>query len=348
MLKFIKSNLTNLLKFKAEKPKYYRFRLDETGYKHQCPACKQKALVLYIDYDVNQPMDPNHEAGRCDREHKCGYHYPPKTFLYKNPGFKPKPGYKRHRFRIIEDTAPSFIPQEIMQNSLRNHDGNRLLFFLKKKFGKKKVEKMLEMYHVGKLDEWGDDNAVFWQVDVNSNVRAGKIMWYDCETGKRRKSKNEICQIGWIHSMLKLPDFNLDQCFYGEKLVPLHPEKIIFIVESEKTALIASMYYPEYVWLACGGSNGLSAKKFKVLRNRKVILLPDHGMYEKWLEKSKTLNHVGSLQVSDWLERIREERYDLEDGFDIADVILADLTAEEMENEDDCGNEDEFINNKNN
>lgn len=306
------------------KPKYYRFRLAGDSTKHQCPDCGQKTLTLYMDTEIDEPIDPSHKSGRCDREHKCGYHYPPKAFFYKNPDLKPKPSDKPRRFRVVEDVVSSYIPRQIMLASLGDYMKNALLFFLKNMFGVEKVEELLKMYHVGKLDGWGDDNVVFWMVDALGCVRAGKMMRYDWQTGKRSKTKNESCRVGWVHSMLKIPNFNLDQCFFGEHLLPKHPEKTVFIVESEKTSLIASMCYPEYLWLASGGVNGLSAKRFKALWKRDVILLPDHGMYEKWLEKSKTFYHIGSLQVSDWMEQIRTERSDLKDGFDLADVILSE------------------------
>jgi hypothetical protein len=235
----------------------------------------------------------------------------------KNPDFKPLHATKmQQRFEIMK--PPSFIQPAIMQDSVSDNSQNDFAIFLTRRFGKEKADELLKMYNVGTLN----GSTVFWQVDVNGNVRSGKMMFYNDDTGKRRKRETNIGNITWVHKVLDIPDFNLVQCFFGEHLLPLYPDKKVIIVESEKTAIIASLYVPEYLWLANSGNNGLSAKKFEVLKNRDVILHPDHGQYEKWLEKSKTLKHVGSLHVTDVIVRISEEDCTFEDGFDIADVLL--------------------------
>ncbi|MFT4805374.1 MAG: hypothetical protein ACI9YE_002590, partial [Psychroserpens sp.] len=47
------------------------------------------------------------------------------------------------------------------------------------------------------------------------------------------------------------------------------------LVESEKTALVASMVFPNYTWLAYGGINGLTNDKIKVLAGETIIIIPD-------------------------------------------------------------------------
>ena len=70
--------------------------------------------------------------------------------------------------------------------------------------------------------------------------------------------------------------FNLRQCLFGQHLLPLYPDKTVFLVESEKSAVIASHYMPDVVWLAPGGKNiGLNVQTIEVLRGRDVVLLPD-------------------------------------------------------------------------
>lgn len=46
--------------------------------------------------------------------------------------------------------------------------------------------------------------------------------------------------------------------------------KEVAIVESEKTAVIASIYLPQFTWLAFGNLTNLSFEKCKVIRGRKV------------------------------------------------------------------------------
>ena len=61
--------------------------------------------------------------------------------------------------------------------------------------------------------------------------------------------------------------------------------KPVAIVESEKTAIVASIYIPEYVWIATGGKNGCKWKEkdiAKVLLNREqpIYLFPDLNAIE--------------------------------------------------------------------
>ena len=51
--------------------------------------------------------------------------------------------------------------------------------------------------------------------------------------------------------------------------------KNIAIVEAEKTAVIMSEQYPQYIWMASGGLSMLNAEKLRPLSDRHVILFPD-------------------------------------------------------------------------
>jgi hypothetical protein len=96
---------------------------------------------------------------------------------------------------------------------------------------------------------------------------------------------------------------------------------MVAICESEKTAIIASIYLPKFIWLACGGSEGLNTAKMGYFKNRNVVLFPDCGMYHKWSAKAKELSMICSITVSSLIE---ERATDLErqDGFDLADYLV--------------------------
>ena len=143
--------------------------------------------------------------------------------------------------------------------------------------------------------------------------------------------KHESGAIDWVHNKLKksgkLPeDFNLQQCFFGEHLLTLYPDKSVAIVESEKSALIASALIPNMIWLAAGNINGLSVEKCKVLKNRTVILYPDLGAYEKWSLKADELQEQCNckITVSTLLED-EATNTDRSNGLDIADYIIAEI-----------------------
>ena len=139
---------------------------------------------------------------------------------------------------------------------------------------------------------------------------------YD-ENGHR--CKDITPPVRWVHSVLK-PNFILSQCLFGEHLL-CDATKKVAIVESEKTAIIASIYLPDMIWLACGGSEGLNFDRCAVLRGRNVTLFPDSGQYDKWSAKARWLSRICIASVSSLIEQQATEQ-EREAGFDIADYLV--------------------------
>ncbi len=180
-----------------------------------------------------------------------------------------------------------------------------------------------------------NQEVIFWQIDNVGKVRTGKIMQYNPLTGKR--IKHESGAIDWVHNKLKkactLPeDYNLQQCFFGEHLLGLHPEAIVCIVESEKSALISAAIFPEQVWLATGGIGNLSIEKCQVLKGRNVILYPDLNAYNKWLDKAIEIEkQCGcNISVSTLLEDIATPEAKAQ-GLDVADYMIYQLKNKHYE-----------------
>jgi len=116
-------------------------------------------------------------------------------------------------------------------------------------------------------------------------------MLYNPSTDHRVKEL-QAC-VSWVHSELRMPNFHLQQCLFGQHLLPIYPDRTVVIVESEKSAVIASHYMPDVLWLATGGNNGcFNIQTIDVLRGRDVILLPDLGATEAWREKAPMLRPV--------------------------------------------------------
>lgn len=117
-------------------------------------------------------------------------------------------------------------------------------------------------------------------------------MLYDPETGKR--VKQPFNHITWVHSPLKLPNYNLSQYFFGEHLLDIDNQKPIALVESEKTALITSHYLPQYLWPATGGKHGcFKSSNLVPLFERQVVLFPDLGATDYWQKKLKMMQSLG-------------------------------------------------------
>ena len=131
-----------------------------------------------------------------------------------------------------------------------------------------------------------DDAVIYWQIDQLGQLHDGKLMWYgpDCHRLKHRNAT-------WVMYLLKqyygVPQdtFQPTHVFFGTHLLAnnlsavsalsARPKKTVCVVEAEKSAVILSELYPQYIWLAAGGMHEVQVNKFLPLRYFKVILFPD-------------------------------------------------------------------------
>ena len=211
-----------------------------------------------------------------------------------------------------------------MRRSLTNYERNPLYSFLSGVFGTKEVSRIFQLYRVGTSKKWGG-STVFWQIDRQGRVRTGKVMLYDQMTGHRIKEPRS--HVSWVHTELGLANFNMKQCFFGEHLLVEYSQKAVAIVESEKSAMVATHFMPDFVWLATGGMHGcFKADTVSVLKNRAVILCPDLGAKEVWLEKAAQLFSIcPKVVISELLEQCATDEQ-WEKGLDIADFLLMNDT----------------------
>ena len=217
--------------------------------RHTCPNChRQRCFPKYIDTEKRIQF-PEY-VGRCDHEQKCGYHFTPRDYFEQNPAEKEK--FSETTFRSYasvkeaQPVATSYIDLDIVNQSLRGYPVNKLFQFLSAQFGETETLKLMKKYKVGTSKYW-DGATVFWQTDNQGRVRTGKIMLYNSETGKRVKEPYN--HVTWVHSVLHKGDYNLKQCFFGEHLLSENKRRPVALVESEKTALIASYYLPQFLWI---------------------------------------------------------------------------------------------------
>jgi hypothetical protein len=287
--------------------------------RYRCPSCQQKDKIFsrYIDTETGEHIHPT--VGRCNRESKCGYHYTPKQYFQDNNiSFDTSrlKGYKLKPF-IPQPKPISFIPVEVFKASLKSYQMNHFVKFLIDHFGIEITNELISRYFLATSKHW-KGATVFWQIDAQGKIRTGKIMLYSPTTGKRLKEPYN--HIDWVHHALKHPEFKLQQCLFGEHLL-IDKTKPIAIVESEKTAVIASVYLPQFIWCAAGGLSNMKADLCKILKGRTVILFPDLNGFEKWSNKAKELSHIATFIVSDLLERKATEA-EKKQGFDLADYLI--------------------------
>ena len=267
--------------------------------------------------------------------HSCG-----ETFMPQN-----EEEVTKKPFSPLPPKPVSYMDPKVLEATLQVFETNNFFLFLKSTFGKSLAMQAVEAYKVGTSTARPGAN-VFWYVDAENQIRGGKIMLYNSDTGRRQNF------FSWSHSRLKLEGYNFKPCLFGEHLLRNDPSKSVGIVESEKTAIIASLVFPQLVWLASGGKEGLTPTKFKSLQNRNVFLFPDltkpgdpKKCFDLWVKEIERIKGIipGYFQVSNFFEK-RASEAEKEEGLDLADYILENEWKPENEgNEQNEGIQKPFI-----
>lgn len=303
----------------------HRFRLERystPASRHICPSCgRKRKFTRYIDIE-GRFVFPEH-VGKCERINNCGYHYTPKQFFADNPEAKKEllsgvSDNERNVSMPIQrkpPPPPSFVRPKLMTDTMRCYGKNNFVKFLLTLYDAETVMRMIGRYHVGTSNHW-DGATVFWQVDERGLVHHGKVMVYDSATGKRNKYL-----ISTAECLMRLPDFNLQQCFFGEHLL-VDKDKPVALVESEKSAIIAAEHMQQYLWLATGGSSGCLNQRMHILSDRQVVMFPDMKCLAQWQVVAHKLRQLGAkVEVSTYLEENATDE-ELANGLDIADFII--------------------------
>lgn len=300
----------------------HKYQFDPSSKKFVCPKCGKKRFVRMVSEFGNYLSD---EFGRCDRSNSCGYS------MYPNSNDQEQQfDYSLLKVNIttIKNEVASTLPIEYVQQSMKCYDINSFFQFLLTIFSKEEIDVVFNLYKVGTSKKWCG-STVFWQINIDFEVRAGKVIKFDAACGKR--IKEPFTHTTWVHSLLKLTDFNLKQVLYGEHLLNQFPEKVICIVESEKTAVIMALKHPAYLWLATSGKNGFTFDKLRVLKNRHVVVFPDSDAFNEWNEKAKLISKQIKLDlhVSPFVMNctIGMEQTT---GFDLADLIQINMNKPEL------------------
>lgn len=294
-----------------------------------CPECGKKEFVLYRNNDTSEYV--SEQVGKCNRIVKCNYHYTPKQYFEDNR-IVPTVHYQ---YKPIERNKPTtdYLPPTLVEESKRKYETNNFLKYLQGLFEKDITYSMVNRFQIGTSKHW-QGATVFWQMDALGRVRTGKIMLYNPQTGKR--VKEPYSHISWVHSVLikngTLANFNLEQCLFGEHQLRFEPKtKKIALVESEKTAVLASVLLPDVIWLAVGSLTNLSIERCEVLAGRNLILYPDLGVadrngltpHDKWTTKATFLEKqlACNVTVSNILEK-NATTDNRQKGLDIADFLI--------------------------
>ena len=305
----------------------YRYMLETprlTGrrqQKFQCPQCgRPKCFVRYMDTYNNYNYVAD-EVGKCDHEHSCGYHYKPSEYHRDHAWLKQGKSNSQlstPSFQLKRNVPPPPpllpLPKELV-GQCHSPQSTFWQWFAsdcarKLNLDPATLQRVYEDYRIGATSR---GNIIFWQIDEKQQVRTGHIMQYG-QDGRRHNGYQN-----WVHCERNFQDkvpkgFVLNQCLFGQHLLPLRPEVQVCLVESEKTALVMAASQPQHLWLATAGSCGLNTEKLECLRGRRFVLFPDSGCFGKW---KKVMSQTEGLKytISDRLEQYPANT-------DLADILL--------------------------
>jgi hypothetical protein len=279
------------------------------------------------------------EYGRCDHEINCGYFRTPSGDAKTGAnGISPSvlPAVINYKQPTTTSVVP--IPPEVFAASLRpeHYARNTLAQVLRRHFGVGVANDLLHRFQLGTSAYW-PGACVFWLIDEHGRVRGGQVVLYD---GSGHTVQKPDRHTRWVHTALSgayyqsgetLPEWLVaynanaakSPCLFGLPQLKTAPiGKPVALVESAKTAMMATAYLPGFVWMATMGLSYLTAKRLEPLRGRDVVLFPDAGAYDLWNEKATELRQLGHVvRVSDALEK-RATAAEKAAGLDLADCWL--------------------------
>ena len=306
-----------------------RYEYEKGSKKHTCPSCGKNRFVRLVDNQTGGYLSS--ETGRCDRESSCGYILKSKEYFKQNPNKR-----KTYKLNIKPNLKPKRIKRDFytvpfhqFQNTLGDYENNSFVQFLYSNFDSESVLNAITEYFIGTFE---NGKTIYWQVDSDYKIRTGKIINYDCKTGKRIKetfinknSETITIPASWIHKKW-FREWELETCIFGEHLIR-DSKKTIAIVEAEKTAIICSILIPKYTWLAIGGLSYLTLPRLQKLHGKKVLLYPDSEKraFELWSKRAIEARQIGlGVTCSTLIENNATDEQKAK-GYDLADFLLESL-----------------------
>lgn len=260
--------------------------------KGTCPQCKEEKVFRYYE-------GLSREFGICDRVNNCGHkNIPTKEAL---PEYK-EPEQKKEAVKTIYP-AIAFVKKTIENQTSNFHDFVNTELSI--------TNEHLIKWNCGTIE---DKTAYVYQNIEKKYLNIVHIFY--SENGKRIK---ETLPFSLHPAKERRETEKYALCLFGEHLLT---KKTVCLVESEKTAIIASFSYPQFDWLATGGANKLTDEKISVLFGRKIYYLSDA---DKAGTENSTIKKLAAYKQDYTVIQLFPDRTD---GYDLADAIIDGLKPE--------------------
>lgn len=252
--------------------------------KGKCPNCNHDRVFRYYE-------GLSRDFGRCERINNCGY---------KNtPGVNEVP---EKSIEIKEQVVTTIYPAAQKVKAIVSNTSSNFHRFA--------IGMGISKHH---LQKWGVGTEYSNTVFVYKSTTGKYINMVHIEYGpncKRNKSK--------MPYSLKSPNENTKYslCLFGEHLMS---DKIVCLVESEKSAVLASFFYPQFDWIATGGANKLTDAKIHVLFGKEIYYIGDA---DKAGKDNSTIKKLKRYEQNYTIIELFPGR---DDGYDIADALIDGL-----------------------
>lgn len=292
--------------------------------KRDCPYCaSKKSFSPLKGYEADTRYD---EFGICDKKNSCeagAGKFPPQDFNADT--FEP------------QACKPKAEPLPKLELTTIFLDDEKVRYYLSVQASNLHTYALAIGISKDHLFNWGlgtdsHENTVFLFRDIKGqwcNLKRGK---YET-TGKRAKGEKDKGFYSLPQPYEKGENAKPERYalpLYGEHLLSTDKKKTVMIVESEKTALFASFFYPDYNWVACGSANGLSDgangtnDKITPLKGRQVVWLCDADPAGR---KASSIDKLKKYGIAHTVVDLFP-KYGLKDdcphkGWDLADELCA-------------------------
>ena len=255
----------------------------------------------------------------------------------------------------------SQLLKRLFNESMANRLNNNFARFMISLLGENLASRSLYYYGIGSDV---NNNTVFWHRNCSGELTHAKIISYGTDCKRLKGDFSNITFIDYGTGEIKYLDAlngyaissgeylkyeflsgskGYDTAhFYGEHLLNPNYKHINFIsgggyeldatapivlVESEKTAYLCNLLYPKMLFVACGGSNGITEQKASILQGCTVFIAFDNDA--SGIESMAKVQHLvpSAIALNPALLGITDAKADLFDYL-ISDGKLLDISRQ--------------------
>lgn len=306
----------------------HKHSLRKGSKKDICPQCNRRTFKPYVDNSTGQIISA--EVGKCDRIHKCCYHYTPKEHFARHGITFDKETWQKERWNNY--TPPAKRAPFPTQYLKTNYDctKNNLYTFLCQYYDAEAVQNAFNLYQCQSY-RFEPSVLVVPYINHYNDVRAVQLMQYNADGHRNKEARHH-----WYHSSLiawakeqgketpaDLAAYNSNanklDCFFGAHLLPVYQYTKIYLVEAAKTAIICTLEHGTpavsgKLFLATYSKQALYEGNLLPMRGRSVSIIADNDAFADWHSKMQS-QHVCNYFANDIAFDYINEKSDIADWY---------------------------------